>query len=141
MTLDLFDGNRPLLTDFTLDNLFKTVNFESIDTGYPFDYYIDKDTGTHIIEYALAGFSEDELHLDVDNNKLLIFVKQNKESDINKHYFRRGISKKALKVSWEIPPNLDMKGIKAKFTDGILRITIPESADSKEKKFSIDINK
>ena len=127
--LSLFDS--PLFLGFdqfekTIDRMRKTSG-----EGYP-PYNIEQigDTGLRIT-LAVAGFSMDELDVEVDNNQLSIRGKQ--LEDTQRVYLHRGIAARQFQRSFVLADGIEVRG--AALDNGLLHIelerVIPESSARK----------
>jgi HSP20 family molecular chaperone IbpA len=99
--------------------------------GYPVaDIYRHPDGGT-IMEFALAGFSKDELSLEVLPDKKSITVSAESKSgeniDIDRRIARRGFKKTYINYD----NNLDLSAISAEYANGLLSIVIPARPETK----------
>ena len=103
---------------------------------YPCDVYDkmkgDKKIAT-VIEIAAAGFSKNDCKISVKEDKLTLkFGKTDKpESEYNdgegvtRQYISKRIANRTAEISWKLAKDVDQKNIKVKYTDGILKITLP----------------
>lgn len=96
--------------------------------GYPVSDMYNTDTGT-ILEFALAGFSRDDLSINVQPDKSSITVCANsstEDSDTeNRRIARRGFQKTYVNYD----SNLDLSQASAEFVNGLLTITIPKKEE------------
>jgi len=94
--------------------------------GYPLtDIYKDEDDN-QVIEMALAGFSRDDLKIDVKDNKITISSESSKpESRGLRRIARRSFQKTFVDYNNQ----LDFKDTKASFKNGLLKVVIPQSTD------------
>lgn len=126
--LALFDS--PLFLGFdhferTFDRLKKTAN-----EGYP-PYNIEQISETALrITLAVAGFTMDDLDVQVENNQLTIRGQQNEsEEDSQKVYLHRGIAARQFQRSFVLADGIIVDG--AYLDNGLLHIDMqrvePES--------------
>lgn len=126
--LALFDS--PLFLGFdhferTFDRLKKTAN-----EGYP-PYNIEQISETGLrITLAVAGFTMDDLDVQVENNQLTIRGQQNEsEEDSQKIYLHRGIAARQFQRSFVLADGIVVDG--AYLDNGLLHIDMqrvePES--------------
>lgn len=89
----------------------------------------------YMIEVAAPGMKRDDFKIELENN-LLTISSQREDSHEEKdgNYTRREFSYQSFQRSFSLPQNR-VKGddIKAKYDDGILRITVPKTEDAKAK--------
>ena len=128
--LSVFDS--PLFLGFdhfekTFDRIRKTGG-----EGYP-PYNIEQigDDGLRIT-LAVAGFTMDELDIELENNQLTIRGRQ-MEEDEGKVYIHRGIAARQFQRSFVLADGVEVKG--ASLRDGLLHIDMkrvePESTARK----------
>lgn len=93
------------------------------------------------IEMALAGYSKDEISINLEGGVLTVKGESEKEKD--DYVFLRGCKgittqnfSQSFRLSEEI---LDLKEISSKFENGLLTITIPLKAEAILEKRSIEI--
>ncbi len=94
-----------------------------------------------VFETELPGVKKDEIAIKVEEDQLVISgeVKRNEEID-RENYFRIGRQYGRFQRCFPLPADLIRKdGIKAKFEDGILRVTAPMRASIKEQEKPIEI--
>jgi HSP20 family molecular chaperone IbpA len=127
--LTLFDS--PLFLGF--DHFEKTVDRlrKSSGDGYP-PYNIEQTTETGLrITLAVAGFSMNDLEVEVEQNQLTIRGKQKDETE--RLYLHRGIAARQFQRSFVLADGIEVHG--AALDNGLLHIelerVIPESAARK----------
>ena len=101
--------------------------------GFPYPYNVKykKDIESPyeinetIIEFALAGFSESDIDIQIIDDELVISINPtNKEYD-GVEYVRRGISKRKATARFSLSGKIDKTKISSSFKNGLLSITIP----------------
>ena len=108
------------------------------DTGYP-PYNIRKvDEYNYIIEIALAGFSEDDIEVEVADGTLTVRSTESKET-AQQQYVHRGIAKRAFSKSWTLSDDVIVKG--AEFDNGLLNISLEKVVPEEKKPRLIPITK
>lgn len=116
--LSLF--NSPFLLGFdqferTLDRIAKASS-----DGFP-PYNIEQRAENRLrITLAVAGFSMDDLHVQVENNQLLVRGKQAEEDD--KIYLHRGIAGRQFQRSFVLADGIEVVG--AELDNGLLHIDL-----------------
>ena len=90
-----------------------------------------------IIEVASPGMKRDDFKVELDNHVLTISSEmegRHEEKDRNGKYTRKEFSYQSFQRSFSLPENKVEGGkISAKYTDGILYVTIPKKEDAKVK--------
>ncbi|HUT49931.1 MAG TPA: Hsp20 family protein [Alphaproteobacteria bacterium] len=116
--LSLF--NSPFLLGFdqferTLDRIAK-----SSSDGFP-PYNIEQSAENRLrITLAVAGFSMDDLNVQVENNQLLVRGKQAEDAD--KVYLHRGIAGRQFQRSFVLAEGIEVVG--AELDNGLLHIDL-----------------
>ena len=102
------------------------------DSGYP-PYNIRKlNEVQQVIEVALAGFSKDDIEVEVTDGKLVIRSTEDKEGESQSDSFvHKGIAKRAFSRSFTLSDDIIVKG--ADLKDGMLNIEL-EKVIPEEKK-------
>ena len=109
------------------DHLFKELEYTTKHSNdhYPPHNIVKVDDETFLIELAVAGFSEDELEVDVKERTLTV-----KGDHITKgrEFIHRGISTKKFRRTFRLSEYVEVHG--ADLVDGVLaidlKIVIPE---------------
>ena len=105
--------------------------------GYPLtDIYKSQDDG-QVIEMALAGFSKDDLNIEVKDNSISISCNSNGEWGEGENY--RRIARRSFQKSFvDYDNKLDLKKASASFENGLLKVIIPTIADKKPTIIAIE---
>ena len=101
-----------------------------------------KDEGDHyLLEADMPGFKKEDIHVDLDENLLTIFVdndetkEEKNENGFVIHERRTGRMSRAFNVE-----GINKEGIQAAYQDGVLKLTLPkEQPQPKETKRTIAI--
>lgn len=113
--------------DFFGDEVF-TNHLTKTVQGYPVADIYRSEAGETVMEFALAGFSKEELTVDVKPEKRSITVSAQTsatESDNGRRIARRNFSKTYVNYD----DNLDLGQAVAKFENGLLTVTVPPRAE------------
>ena len=101
------------------------------DSGYP-PYNIRKiNEAQYVIEIALAGFSKEDIEVEVTEGNLAIRSKEEKETDEDDSFVHKGIAKRSFLRSFTLSDDIIVKG--ADLKDGMLIIDL-EKVIPEEKK-------
>ena len=101
------------------------------DSGYP-PYNIRKiNEAQYVIEIALAGFSKEDIEVEVTEGNLAIRSKEEKETDEDDSFVHKGIAKRSFLRSFTLSDDIIVKG--ADLKDGMLIINL-EKVIPEEKK-------
>ena len=107
--------------------------------GYPVaDIYRD-DSGKTVMEFALAGFQKENLHVQVLPEKNEIHVSSDSHGDEESvNFASRRIARRAFHKTYvNYDNNLDLNNTTADYSDGLLRIEIPERPEYEARKIEI----
>ena len=92
-------------------------------SGYPVADIFSNEDGSTTLEFALAGFSKEDLTIEIQPEKSSLTVKAEAatEGDTNRRIARRSFQKTFVNYD----SNLDLTGCTADFHNGLLSVTIP----------------
>jgi molecular chaperone IbpA len=122
------------------DRLFqlldRSVNFDSESTYPP--YNIER-TGENAyrITLAVAGFTQDELKIEVKEQTLSVAGEKAAE-DGEKTYLHRSIAARAFERRFQLADHVDVTG--AKFENGLLHVDLVRNVPESKKPRTIAIN-
>lgn len=135
----LLESNLSRLVDDAFSD-FNRIGFDISPSFGRTDVY-EKDQSL-VFETELPGVKKDEIAIKVEDEQLVISgeVKRNEEID-REDYFRLGRRYGRFQRSFPLPADLIQRDdIKAKFEDGILKVTAPMKESIKEQKKPIEIS-
>jgi len=97
--------------------------------GYPVADIYRGDTGETIMEFALAGFSKEELTVEITPEKrsITIAASSGSENESQRRIARRSFSKTFVNYD----NNLDLSRATASFENGLLTVTVPPRPEVK----------
>ena len=89
----------------------------------------------------LPGIKKEDVHLDIDDGMITLkgerkFEKEDKQD--NYHRIERSYG--SFHRSFTLPPAVDRDKIKAKYSNGILEITLPKTEEAKPKSIPVEVN-
>lgn len=106
-------------------------------SGYPVvDIYHD-DQGSTVMEFALAGFSRDDLSIDVKPEKRSITVSATGGIDEGTTGSRRIARRSFTKTYVNYDDNLDLGASTATFENGLLTVTVPPRPETQPLQIEI----
>ncbi|UCF09760.1 MAG: Hsp20/alpha crystallin family protein [Candidatus Bipolaricaulota bacterium] len=126
-----------------IDDLFRDFDSVGLDLAPRLgctDIY-EKDKAL-VFETELPGMTREQIDLKVEDDQLVVSgeTKRNEEID-RENYFRVGRQYGRIRRAFPLPAELvDRDGIKARFENGILRVTVPLKESIKEKQAPIEIS-
>ncbi len=102
---------------------------------HPLDIYYD-DEGLHF-EVACTGLTKDDLDISVEGDLLKISYKKPKSEIDFSGYIYHGLSRKSFDLGYKISPKFNLNKIGAEMENGLLKLYIPISEESKPKTVKI----
>jgi len=128
--------HRPsLLGRSVFDDIFDSMlDFPSLvnrtTQGYPVaDIYHNED-GSTVLDFALAGFSKEDLNIEVRPEKNTITVSAATGDDEGEANRRRIAKRSFTKTYVNYDNNLDLSTISAEYENGLLQIIIPTKPEA-----------
>ena len=120
--------------DSMFDRLFGDIQRTETASGFP-PYNIRKDEEEkYTIEMAVAGFSQEDLEVELKEGVLTIRSKSEKEE---KEYLHRGIARRAFSRSFTLSDDVVVKG--ADLVNGMLTIDLERIVPEEKKSRLIEI--
>ena len=125
------------------DRMFDELNrsfANSKSDNYPPHNVIRIDDQHHVIEIAVAGFSESEVDIELKDSVLTISGKQDKK-ETEVEYLHKGISARNFERTFRLADNTEVRG--ANVQNGILSIALEHIVpdEQKAKKIAITFKK
>ena len=81
--------------------------------------------GKFEIEVAAPGFTKKDFDVKIENGMLCIAAKKEEtKEEKNANYTRKEFSYNSFDRSFALPENADTKSVDAKYTDGVLKLTL-----------------
>lgn len=124
----------PALSSFFDDFLFNDQG--SRESTLP-SINVKESNDDYLLEVAAPGMKKDDFKIELNDDVLTISSEKqqtNEEKDSEGNYTRREFSYQSFTRSFTLPSQKIMgDNIQAKYTDGILYITIPKREEAKKK--------
>ena len=119
---------------FQQEEEFTTPNNRILN--HPVDIYEDKD-GLYF-DIACTGLTKKQIELKVEDDVLRVsYTKKDDNEDENLHIYHSGIAKRNFNLGWKIARRFELAKIEASMKDGLLKLFIPLTPESKPKTVSI----
>ena len=132
MRSTLFYPSHPMLDDMVQEFFGNAFGNTKAVSKYPLTDVYTKD-GIAYLEIAIAGFSKDEIKIELNEDSLRITGEKKEEpKDESVSYIKKDIAKRNFSVAYSMMFPVDK--IDAEITDGILKITVIPKAKEKETK-------
>ena len=139
-------------TPFPVGNFTQQLNrmFEDFDSNFgqfeglgggtfapPLD--LKEDADSYMVALEVPGILQDNLKISLENNVLTIHgtKEQKKEEEGEGRYRRIERSYGSFTRSVTLPRNVDVNGVAANLTDGVLVISLPKEEQAKPRQISI----
>jgi len=107
------------------------------DSGYP-PYNIRKiNEVQYVIEIALAGFSKEDIEVEVTEGNLAVRSKKDEQTNGDDSFVHKGIAKRSFLRSWTLSDDIIIKG--ADLKDGMLIINLEKEIPEEKKPRLIQI--
>jgi HSP20 family protein len=105
--------------------------------GYNPDVDIFETDMDLVIEAEVPGISKEDLKLNIEDD-ILTLEGEKKSENKDEEYLCKESKEGRFSESFSLPENVDKDKIKAKFENGVLRITIPKVKVLKQKEVTIN---
>ena len=104
--------------------------------NHPVDIYEDKQ-GLNF-DIACTGLTKKMINVDVEEDVLRVSYDKKELDKIEEtHFYHSGIAKRNFNLGWKIARRFDLTKIEASMKDGLLKLFIPITPESKAKSVSI----
>jgi len=142
--LSIFNQLRPVTVGF--DNVFDHFErmFEDDFTTFnaptfPFYNIVKQGKNKYDIELALAGYSKDDIEVNLEDGVLTIKSKKEDKSEEkeNGEVIHKGIAKRYFSKAFTIADDVEVKG--AELKDGLLKVSLERIIPESKKPRTIDI--
>lgn len=142
----MFNGNN--FSD--LDTIFRKINSigSDLSKGVTFETggfnprvnIFEVENGISV-NVELAGVNKEDVNISINDDNILTIKgerKKNYESE-NKSFIRKEIVFGSFSRSFVLPDELDTENIKARYTNGVLEITVPKKEPVAPKEINVQI--
>ena len=103
------------------DTIFNQ-NLQQQTSNYPPHNIVKFSDSEYAIEVAVAGFSKEEITVEVDQAQLVVRGVQSTVDTDSKEYLHRGLASRDFEQSWTLAEYMEVKGAEVK--DGMLVVQI-----------------
>lgn len=105
--------------------------------NYPFYNVKKTDENKYVVEIAVAGFSENEIEIEIADDKLII--KGNTSVDEEENFLFKGISKRPFTRAFALDDKIEVAN--AEMINGMLKVFLERIIPEHKKPQKIEINK
>jgi HSP20 family protein len=131
---------RPFFRDFLDADKFFDTNWLAERTGYPAVNVAEKDN-EYSIDLAVPGYKKEDFKIKVNNDILTISAEAKTENmEEQKEYTRKEYGYSSFSRSFHLPDNVKDDQIKAKYEDGMLKLSLPKTSTSVKASKEIKIS-
>ena len=103
---------------------------------------IFENEGNLVLKAELPGIDPKDVDVRVENNVLTLHGERKFETEVKREqYHRVERAYGTFSRSFTLPNVVDTDKIKAEFTDGVLRVTLPQREEAKPKQISIAVTR
>jgi len=127
---------QSFFNDPFLSNWFSWDNDNTVENSTPPAVNIGETENTFELTVAAPGMAKDDFKVELENNRLVISgdKKEEKENKQGCNWLRKEYNYSSFVRSFTLSERqVNAEGIKARYTDGILHISIPKSAEAKNR--------
>lgn len=123
------------------NDLFETLHNDKQSSGYPPYDIIKASDNAYQIVMAVAGFSEQQINIVLENGRLNIKGEQANTSENSEplEYLHRGIAKRAFEQSFRLADHMKVK--QARLENGLLVVELEREIPEEKKPQTIAISK
>lgn len=114
----------------------RLITAPETNSNYPPYNYIKESAEEFRLEFALAGYSREDVEVYTESNRLFVESKKAESSDTDE-YLHHGLAKRAF--NWNRPLSDDVKVDHVKFENGLLTIKLSKVLPEHQKKKVYDI--
>jgi HSP20 family protein len=100
---------------------------------------VTEDNGAYVVRADIPGVKKEDITVDIDGNVVSIsaVVKQEKEEKKGERVIRSERYYGNMSRSFSLGQDVDDKAAQAKYTDGVLELTLPKKSGSKPGKIVV----
>tara|TARA_R100000988_G_C3873715_1_gene104986 strand:+ start:42 stop:500 length:459 start_codon:yes stop_codon:yes gene_type:complete len=143
MVRTLLDLNDPFFrTTIGFDKMFNTLEqlngLSNVSESYPPYNLIRTGDDRFVIEVALAGFSKEELNVEIKENVLHINgEKKQVEDDGKKNYIHKGIGARKFHKTFTLAEYVEV--VEGAYVDGVLTVVCERQLPEEKKPRKLDL--
>lgn len=144
--------NVPMIRRNRIDNLFKVDRLFEEFFKVPFRFDLggfealpavdiyEKDNRI-MVKAEIPGVESEELNVSVDDDLLTISGEKRQENEVKeKDYYRLERVFGRFERTIRLPQAVKAEGARATYKNGVLKIELPKSEETKKKRIKIDVN-
>ncbi len=119
--------------------VFRPVRWEGEDQPLQIKVDVEEDDKSYKVKAEVPGVKKEDINVQIDANVVSISAESKREKDVkqNGKVIRSERYYGSLYRSFSLGQDVDQAGATAKYTDGILELTLPKKAASAAKKLAV----
>ena len=119
--------------------VFKPIRWEGENQPPQIKVDVEENDRTYTVKAEVPGVKKEDINIQIDGNQVSISAESKQEKDVkeNGKVIRSERYYGSLYRSFSLGQDVDQTGASAKYSDGILQLTLPKKATSAAKKLSI----
>ncbi len=128
------------LDDFFRGFFVRPVDFSAPAEAPSIKIDVKEQEKAYVVHAEMPGVKKEDIHVHVDGPMVSISAerKQEKETKEGERVLRVERSFGKVSRSFQLGQDIDDAAASAKFTDGVLELTLPKKAASQSKRLTID---
>jgi HSP20 family protein len=122
-----------------MDDLFRFPLTEIAQSAYPLAD-VSETADAYTVTVEIPGLKKDDIELTVRDNTLsLRFSKEEQKKEEGRTYRHMERSYGTFERHFPFATAVDPSKVKAKYTDGILEVTLPKTEEARPRKIDVEI--
>jgi len=119
--------------------VFRPVRWEGEEQPLQIKVDVEEDDKSYKVKAEVPGVKKEDINVQIDGNMVSISAESKREKDVkqNGKVIRSERYYGSLYRSFSLGQDVDQAGATAKYTDGILELTLPKKAASAVKKLAV----
>ena len=119
--------------------VLRPIRWEGDDQPLQIKVDVEEDDKSYKVKAEIPGLRKEDINVQVDGNVVSISAESKREKEVTQKgkVIRSERYYGSLFRSFSLGQDVDQAGVNAKYTDGILELTLPKKATSEAKKISI----
>ena len=119
--------------------VFRPVRWEGEEQPLQIKVDVEEDDKSYKVKAEVPGVKKEDINVQIDGNMVSISAESKREKDVkqNGKVIRSERYYGSLYRSFSLGQDVDQGGATAKYTDGILELTLPKKAASAVKKLAV----
>jgi HSP20 family protein len=131
----LFDD---MFREFSPAYFVKPLHGDALPAQIKID--VNESEGLYTVQAEIPGVKKDDIHIAIDNNQVTISaeIKQHDSQTNEDKVLRSERYYGSVSRSFQLSNDIDQANAKAKYTDGILMLSLPKKSNAGSKRLTVD---